>query len=305
VLVNSPTTNEGTGMEQDGVTQSGTISWRDLHADLVDRLGDPSARWLCEEASGREGGDWLAHLDDPATVLAVARLDSMSRRRAAGEPLQYVIGHWPFRGLDLVVDRRVLIPRPETERVVEVALEELDRLGGRERPTTVVDLGTGSGAIALSIAVERPLTRVVATDRSSDAIAVARANTTGIGRHGARVTVIEGFWFEPVDRALRGAIDLVVSNPPYVAAGNELPPEVQDWEPAAALRAGDDGLDDIRVIIDGCPDWLSPMGALVIELAPDQVVAAAEMARAAGFTSVRSANDLAGRQRALIARLRS
>lgn len=292
-------------MLHDGVTQSGTVSWRELHTELVDRLGDPSARWLCEEASGREGAEWLAHLDDPATVLAVARLDSMSRRRAAGEPLQYVIGHWPFRGLDLVVDRRVLIPRPETERVVEVALEELDRIGGRERPTTVVDLGTGSGAIALSIAVERPLARVVATDRSSEAIAVARANTTGIGRHGARVTVAEGSWFGPVDRTLRGTIDLVVSNPPYVAATDELPPEVEDWEPAAALRAGEDGLDDIRVIIDESPGWLSPRGSLVVELAPGQVAAATDLARSAGFSSVRSANDLAGRQRALIARLMS
>ena len=117
----------------------------------------------------------------------------MLRRRIAGEPIQYVLGHWAFRGLDLMVDGRVLIPRPETETVVEVALRELDRLGGRDRPTTVVDLGTGSGAIALAVATERVRTRVWATDSSDEALQVARANLAGIGRSAARVQVSSRF----------------------------------------------------------------------------------------------------------------
>ena len=143
-------------------------------------------------------------LDDPLTEGAMARYDDMVARRAAGEPLQYVLGHWGFRHLDLMVNRRVLIPRPETEQVVEVALAELDRLGGRDVPTTVVDLGTGSGAIALAVATERVRTTVWATDASEAALAVARANLAGVGRAGARVTMVAGDWFGALPAELRG-----------------------------------------------------------------------------------------------------
>src|SRR4051794_36829910 len=167
------------------------VTWRDvLAADVValTRSGvasaDPEARWLVGEAAGLEGAALVAHLDDSVTERSLAYHDDMLSRRLDGEPIQYVLGRWAFRTLDLAVDRRALIPRPETEQVVEVALAELDRVGGTERTARVVDLGTGTGAIALSIAVERPRTEVVATDVSGDALALARANVAGLGGAG-------------------------------------------------------------------------------------------------------------------------
>src|SRR5689334_12274015 len=146
----------------------------------------------------------------------------MVDRRAAGEPLQYVLGSWGFRSLDVHVDRRVLIPRPETEVVVERALEVIDAVGAR----TVVDLGTGSGVIALSIAMERAAVTVWATDASPDALDVTRANLAGVGRPGTRVRVAQGEWFDALPRELAGGVDVVVSNPPYVAESDVLPVEV-------------------------------------------------------------------------------
>jgi release factor glutamine methyltransferase len=212
-----------------------------------------------------------------------------------------VLGHWGFRSLDLMVDRRVLIPRPETEQVVEVALAELDRLGGREVPTTVVDLGTGSGAIALSIATERVRATVWATDLSAAALEVARANLAGVGRAAARVTLVEGDWYSALPGELRGRVQLVVSNPPYVTTTVELPAEVADWEPSTALLAGDDGLDALRVVVAGAGGWLEPDGVLVCEISPEQ--AGAVQALAAGhFAEARVEPDLAGRPRTLVAR---
>jgi release factor glutamine methyltransferase len=276
-----------------------TVTWRSLLAETERRLAGSDARRVVERAAGVEGGDWVLGLDEPASGRGVAHLDAMVARRQRGEPLQYVLGSWGFRTLDLFVDRRVLIPRPETEQVVELALAELRRL---PPPTTVVDLGTGSGAIALSVAVEEVTATVWGTDRSADALAVARANIAGVGRPGARVRLAEGDWFAALPPALRGAVDLVVANPPYVAAGDPLPPEVARWEPAEALVAGPSGLEALERIVAGAPSWLSPAGALVVELAPHQVGAVAAAARAAGFSSVEVHPDLAGRDRALVAR---
>jgi release factor glutamine methyltransferase len=226
----------------------------------------------------------------------------MVERRRAGEPLQYAIGAWGFRRLDLFVDRRVLIPRPETEQVVEVACAELRRLA----PSTphVVDLGTGSGAIALSIALEVPRARVWATDVSRQALAVARANLAGLGgRAAARVLLAEGDWFDALPGPLRGRVDLIVSNPPYIADGEVLPPEVADWEPRAALRAGPTGLEAIEVIVSEAPAWLARPAALVVEIAPDQAEPARALASAAGFADVAVRADLQGRPRALVGRV--
>jgi release factor glutamine methyltransferase len=290
------------------VNPDGTISWRELQAEAVARLRaagsdapESDARRIVEEASGAEGVDLALVLSDPASARGVARFDDMVRRRADGEPLQYVLGRWGFRHLDLMVDRRVLIPRPETESVVEVALRELDLLGGRQRATTVVDLGTGSGAIALAIATERVRTAVWATDTSDDALAVARANLSGIGRAGARVRMAHGSWFAALPPELRGRLDLVVSNPPYVPDDAVLPPDVAEWEPAGALRSGPDGTDDLVRLIGSAPDWLDAHGTLVLELSPEQGDAMA--ARAANaFDEVLLESDLTGRTRALVAR---
>ena len=277
-------------------------TWRDLQAVAVERLGSPQeARRLVERASGNEGSDYLLGLDERVTDRARPFFMDMLERRAAGEPLQYVLGRWGFRRLDLYLDRRVLIPRPETEMVVQVALAELAGLSVAK--PTVVDLGTGSGAIALSVAVEVPSSEVWATDRSSDAVAVARANLAGAGTFVApRVRLLEGSWYDPLPSSLRGRVHLVISNPPYVADDDELPPEVECWEPAAALRAGPQGLDDIAVIVKEAPGWLTRPGVLVVEIAPAQAEAAVELARAAGFSAAEVRKDLSGRDRMLVAR---
>ena len=290
------------------------LTWRELLAEVLDslqRAGSANAaldaRRLVAQASGHDDLGLVMHLGDHATERGVAHLDSMVRRRLQGEPLQYVLGSWGFRSLDLFLDHRVLIPRPETEQLVEVALAEYDRIeaagsGGDRAALTVVDLGTGSGAIALSIVVERRRADVWATDRSVDALAVARANLAGIGRDASRVRIVEGTWFEALPEGLAGAIDLIVSNPPYVADADPLPPEVEAWEPPAALRAGPEGRRDLTVIVEGAPRWLRGGGALVVELDPRQARAVArEMTEVGLDASVHQ--DLAGRDRIVVGRL--
>jgi release factor glutamine methyltransferase len=294
------------------------VTWAQLLADAVERLraaGLPSpeadARRLVEQASGWEGAEHALHLEDLATTLAATVLAKMLDRRADGEPLQYVLGRWGFRELDLYVDRRVLIPRPETEQVVEAALVELDRLVERRaaaeerpRPAVAVDLGTGSGAVALSLAVERAEIDVWATDVSDSALAVARANLAGAGRPAARIRVAIGSWYAALPDELRGAVDVIVSNPPYVAEPEvaDLPPEVADWEPVGALVAGPTGLEAIEAIVGGALEWLARPGVLVVEHAPHQSEAVKGLARAAGFAETETRPDLAGRERMLVAR---
>ncbi|HVF33503.1 MAG TPA: peptide chain release factor N(5)-glutamine methyltransferase [Acidimicrobiales bacterium] len=286
-----------------GVSPPATRTWRDLLAEAADRLGSPhEARRLVERASGFDGTDYALGLAEPVPARAVPFFEGMLDRRAAGEPLQYVLGSWGFRRLDLFVDRRVLIPRPETEMVVQVALAELATL--RVKRPTVVDLGTGSGAIGLSVAVEVPSARVVATDRSADALEVAALNLTGIGTLAAgRVELRQGSWFEALDPALRGGVHLLVSNPPYVGDAELLPDEVAGWEPHGALRAGPTGLEDVEHLVREAPAWLARPGVLVVELAPHQAGAAIALARDAGFTSAEARLDLSGRERMLLARL--
>lgn len=222
----------------------------------------------------------------------------MVTRRAAGEPLQYVLGRWSFRGIEVMVDRRVLIPRPETEQVVDVALGELDRQG--VPGSVAVDLGTGSGAIAIAIATERKGTTVWATDRSPEALAVAGANVAGNAAVGVRLA--QGAWWDALPVDLAGEIHLVVANPPYIAADEPLDPAVAEWEPPAALVAGPAGTEDLALIVAGAPRWLAPGGAVVVELAPHQAAAVAALAADAGLVEVSVHQDLAGRDRAVAAR---
>lgn len=292
----------------------GTVPWRAFLTETTAELrrfgvsdADAEARWIIEEVSGLEGTDWILGLDEPATQRGVARLDDLTARRRAGEPIQYVLGHWSFRHLELLCDRRVLIPRPETEQVVEVALGELDRLllsrHGAHEPTAV-DLGTGSGAIALSLAVERPVLEVWGVDASADALAVARANLAGTGMAGSRVRFAEGSWFEPLPAGLRGGVDLLVTNPPYIAADEDLDASVRDWEPTDALISGPTGLEAYRVILAEAPSWLAPGGVLVAEIGSTQAAAVAALAAEAGLVDVRVEPDLAGLDRTVVARRR-
>ena len=276
-------------------------TWRDLQRSAQAELGSREAWFVLERASGFDRAGLVPRLADPVPARVVAFVEGMVERRRAGEPLQYVLGVWSFRQLELVVDRRVLIPRPETEMVVEVALEELRRLAA-VRPLAV-DLGTGSGAIAISLALEMPRARVWGTDRSEEALAVARANLAGMGASVAtRVRLSAGDWFDALPPNLAGQVDLVVANPPYVGAGEVLPSEVADWEPAGALVAGPTGLEAVAEIVARAPAWLRRPGVLVVEIAPHQAAAATELARAAGFDDVDVRPDLAGRLRALVGR---
>ncbi|MFV2040100.1 MAG: class I SAM-dependent methyltransferase, partial [Acidimicrobiales bacterium] len=179
-----------------------TVAWRSFLDEARQRLeaagfasADIEARRIVEEASGYEGAGFHSGLNELATQRGVVAFDAMLGRRLGGEPLQYVLGRWGFRTLDLLVDRRALIPRPETEVVAGVALDELSRLATPGRRLTALDLGTGTGAIGLSLAAERPDTEVILTDVSTEALKVARANLAGLGRAGTRVSIAQGSWF--------------------------------------------------------------------------------------------------------------
>jgi release factor glutamine methyltransferase len=281
--------------------------WRETAArlrgglDLSDDEANVEARWLCEEASGIAHHDWFTERGLPATRRTMAHLDAMIARRLAGEPLPYVLGSWSFRGLDLMVDRRVLIPRSDTEQVVEVALAIVRSM---TPPVVAADLGTGSGAIALSLVAEMPpgAIEMWATDASSAALEVARANLAGIGRVASQVRMVEGSWWDALPASLHGALDVVVTNPPYVATTDHVDDSVTAWEPMQGLYAGADGLDDVRVIIDGAATWLRPGGFLVMEIGAEQGILATTLASAAGLIAVEVKPDLAGRDRALVAK---
>jgi release factor glutamine methyltransferase len=267
---------------------------------------------MVERVSGYDGGELVAAEAEPATARAQDHLDAMVARRAGGEPLQYVLGVWSFRGLELLVDRRVLIPRPETEITAEVAIDEAVRLGARrgaadpwklpeQTAYAVADLGTGSGALALALAAELPDAEVWATDASDSALAVARANLAGAGLPATRITLAAGDWFD----ALPHSIDfrVIVTNPPYVAESAQLPPDVADYEPRSAIVSGPTGLEAIERLVAGAPQRLAADGVFVCEIAPHQGDAAQGLARAAGFGEVFVRRDLTDRDRVLVARL--
>jgi release factor glutamine methyltransferase len=211
--------------------------------------------------------------------------DAVRRRSVAHEPVAYITGVKGFRHLDLHVDGRVLIPRPETETLVEAALD-------LPRGARVVDVGTGSGAVALALADERPDLDVVATDTSADALAVARANAA---RLGLDVAFVEG---DLLDGA--GAVDAVVSNPPYVEDGAPLAPEIARHEPRVALYAGADGLTVIRRLVAAAA--ASPARFVALEVGMGQAADVAGVLRAAGFGAVETRRDLAGIERVVVGR---
>jgi len=243
------------------------------------------ARLLLQYATGCTHTDLLARPETPVSAPAADQFTDWVARRAAGEPLAYLVGEAEFRGRVFQVSPAVLIPRPETEVLIELALEKLHGLAA----PAVVDLGTGSGIVAISLALECPAATIAAVDLSAQAIAVARNNA---GRLGAQVEFHEGDWFAP----LAGErFDLIVSNPPYVANGdphlalNGLP-----FEPQMALTDGADGLNCIRHIIAAAATHLNPGGWLLFEHGYDQGVASRNLLTAAGFKSASTFPDLAG-----------
>jgi len=261
------------------------------------------AQLLMLHALARPAHDraWLlAHDTDALPPAAQATFDTCLQRRLAGEPLAYITGHKEFFGLDLQVDARVLVPRPDTETLVEWALSLLPppapsspsrplEQGRDERMPSLLDLGTGSGAIALAVKRTRPDVQVSAVDASQEALNVARVNAQ---RLGLEVEFLHGSWFAPV----RGQFHLIVSNPPYVAVHD---PHLNGlrYEPLQALTSGSDGLDDIRGIIKQARVHLHPGAWLLLEHGFDQAAQVRALLLGAGFGNVQSRHDLNGIER--------
>jgi release factor glutamine methyltransferase len=218
----------------------------------------------------------------------LARFRDLVKRRRAREPVAYILGEREFHGRTFLVDRRVLIPRPDTETLVDVALE---RTRPRSMSMRALDLCAGSGCVAVTIARERPTSLVVATDVSDDALAVARSNALRLGAY--NVAFRRGDLFDAVDPACR--FDLVTANPPYVPAGEiaSLQPEVRDYEPRLALAAGDDGLDLVRRIVAEAPAHLADGAVIALEVGYGEAAAAAALFESAGFADVTVRRDYA------------
>jgi release factor glutamine methyltransferase len=233
----------------------------------------------------------LAHPEEPILDCeATDRYESYVTRRALGEPMAYILGEKEFWSLPLAVGPGVLVPRPETELVVERALAHLPVDGAAD----VLDLAAGSGAIALAIASERPRCRVSATDVSAVAVAATRANAARLGLAG-RVEVAQGPWLEPVAGR---RFDLLVSNPPYIATDDpRVEPGVRRFEPPQALYSGPTGLEALQAIVAGAPQCLVPGGWLVVEHGDTQGEAVRDLFAQAGFEAVQTHHDLAGRER--------
>ena len=288
------------------MSEPDVVTWREMLAQTVESVGNAQeARWLCEHAAGVDGAEFLAVQDEHVTVSMANSLHDMVRRRLLGEPLQYVMKRWAFRHLDVFVDQRVLIPRPETETVVDIALSLATQRLQESSPICVVDLGTGSGVIGLSMAYELPResAQVWLTDASSDALDVARANLVGVGRKGECVRVAEGNWWNALPTRLRGKVDVAVCNPPYIAEhDNEVADDVRKWEPHSALFAPNNGMADIEVVARDASEWLSVGGWLVLEIGYQQGDAVRKVLGAAHLVDIEIRKDLAGRDRIALAR---
>tara|TARA_X000000368_G_scaffold209034_1_gene165087 strand:+ start:460 stop:1350 length:891 start_codon:yes stop_codon:yes gene_type:complete len=293
-------------MDRELFSQDASVSWEELLSETTRRLevdnAELEAKWMIEEVSGVTN---LHDYQEQAKPIQLKRLSKLIARRLTGEPLQYVLGRWQFRELDLFVDDRVLIPRPETEILVGYALEECKSKKNQldeTRSLNVADLGCGSGAIGLSIAREIQEVSVWCTDVSEGAIAVTRANLAGLGMVGQKVSISQGSWFEALPQEMLEKFDVIISNPPYISDSEELPPEVSEWEPSSSLRSGPLGTEDLSFLLNNSIEWLSAEGQLILELAPMQADQMVEEAKNLNFREVQLRNDLTGRDRVLMAK---
>ena len=293
-------------MDRELFSQDASVSWEELLSETTRRLeGDNAeleAKWMIEEVSGVTN---LHDYQEQAKPIQLKRLSKLIARRLTGEPLQYVLGRWQFRELDLFVDDRVLIPRPETEILVGYALEECKSKKNQldeTRSLNVADLGCGSGAIGLSIAREIQEVSVWCTDVSEGAIEVTRANLAGLGMAGQKVSISQGSWFEALPQEMLEKFDVIISNPPYISDSEELPLEVSEWEPSSSLRSGPLGTEYLSFLLNNSIEWLSSEGQLILELAPMQADQMIEEAKNLNFREVQLRNDLTGRDRVLMAK---
>ncbi len=249
------------------------------------RLAPLEARILIAHALQWSRVQLVTRSQDSLDASQISAIDALFRRRESGEPIAYIIGVREFHGLEFEVTPAVLIPRPETELLVELANERLPESG------RALDLGTGSGAVAVTLAHLRPDAQVTATDLSVDALQVAERNAA---RHQSKVNFIRSDWYRQID----GVFDLIVSNPPYIAAGDpHLSQGDLRFEPASALTDDADGLRDIAAIISGAPQHLKPGGWLLLEHGYDQATSVRELFEDSGWADIGSWRDLAGIER--------
>ncbi len=265
----------------DAAARIGTALGLDRRESRIEARALAAHAWQVDRA-------WLiAHDTDLLTDDMRAALDSLVSRRLQGTPIAYLVGSREFYGRAFRVSPAVLIPRPDTELLTELALQRIPS----DRPMEVLELGTGSGCIAITLALERPLARVTAVDRSAAALKIAQHNAATLH---ARVKLLRSDWFG----ALAGRrFGLIVSNPPYVAAADPHLTGDLRFEPLSALVGGDDGLDDLRHLAHDAPAHLKPGGVLLLEHGYDQADAMQALLRAQGFGQVRSWTDLAGIRR--------
>lgn len=281
------------------------LNWGDARRWVAEVLGsEAEARWLVEAASKLSPAELVLRASDTPSAPAWEALVGLVERRQRGEPLQHLLGRWAFRGLDLLVDGRALVPRPETEVLVDVALGVLCESEAASRSPVVVDLGTGSGCVALAIASESAAA-VWATDRSASALGLAEANRARLEASLAgHVRLRQGSWFGALPADLAGQVDLVVSNPPYVAEAEwrGLPLDVRLGDPYESLIAGPEGTEAACLVLDQARRWLRREGAVVVEVAPHQVGSLVRHALGLGWRDVVVHADLAGRPRVIVAR---
>ena len=268
---------------------------------LVQTLGLPvdeariDAQTLMRHALGVSRAWLIAHADETLGSEQHAHFNHLLQRRLQGEPVAYILGNREFYGLDFSVATGVLIPRPDTETLVEAALRLIPEtsVSAQRSPLRILDLGTGSGAIAIVIAVYRPEAAVTAVDQSAAAVTIARQNAEKLGAKNLRL--LQSDWFSALENE---HFNLIVSNPPYIAdADPHLSQGDLRFEPASALASGSDGLDDIRQIVAAAPAHLERGGCLLLEHGYDQAERVAGLLKEAGFTEIGHATDLAGIQR--------
>jgi release factor glutamine methyltransferase len=285
--------SQGTTSESEVWSVRRVLTWA---ADDLKRRGNDSGRLDAELLLGRvlklDRIGLIMQAERPLAPAELGTFRELFKRRRTGEPVAYLLGEREFYGISLQVDRRVLIPRPDTERLVEVALE---RTRARSMLGDALDLCTGSGCVAIAFARTRPTWNVTAVDISSDALAVATSNAhrTGAIRN---LRLLEGSLFAPVAEQ---RFDLVTANPPYIASGDiaGLPVDVQGFEPRLALDGGRDGLDLVRDIAAQARAHLTPAGVLALEIGADQGPQTVEILRQHGYSEVELARDLGGRDR--------
>lgn len=280
----------------------------ELTGGYLDQKGVTSARLNAErllaDVLGLTRLELFCQHDRPVLGPEVARYRELVRRRAAGEPLQQILGETEFWSRPFKVEPGVFIPRPETERLVEACLRRLEPLRRAERSPVAVELGCGSGVIAVTLALELPRLQVHATDVNPRAVALTLRNARALGA-GPRVHAVEGSRFDPLPGHLRGQVDLLVSNPPYVRSDElpGLPVEVRDHDPQTALDGGPDGLRFYRAIASAMGDWLRPGGHVAVEIGADQGEAVGAILAASGGRDVAVGQDYAGRDRIVTARV--